>query len=508
MGKRRNAGWYCMAGASALYLAGAFLLRETPFFWDSVSILSDPATFLYENRFTDFSFPEGSVTDNLPLSMLLAFWWMIFGRSLLATHLLFALFGLALLCQIYKLCVSVLGGKNPEALPWVFALVVSDTTLVTQILIPMFDPVLLLAAIGLLRSLLEGKKAGVLAASIALAMLRSRGVILLFALGLFEFLHRCGSEDGKFGFDVLRRNFFKNAPKALAGSLALFAPAIGTAVLLLALQAHLQQAVFGFSADSPWQIASAGQIARNVLALPRFLLDFGKIFIWVAAAGLFFRFGRKRFLKAVPATLLLACLCTGGVLAAMTLPFRNPLSGRYFLLFFLLFALFAGKMVFSLLPVPKARWVSLGLILLLWGGHAMRYPEGMAVSWDSTLAHLPYYPLRQEAVDYLEGKGVPPSQVRAFFPYDKPSDAVCLNGKEAGRGAFEKFSGSREAPYVLYSNIANLSGREAAGIDSGYVLEKRFSRHAVYFELWSRKEASFAETGDRQDGQGNDEQRQ
>ena len=226
MGKRRDAGWYCMAGASVLYLAGAFLLRETPFFWDSVSILSDPATFLYENRFTDFSFPEGSVTDNLPLSMLLAFWWMLFGRSLLSTHLLFALFGLALLCQIYRLCVSVLGGKNPEALPWVFALVVSDTTLVTQILIPMFDPVLLLAAIGLLRSLLEGKKAGVLAASIALAMLRSRGVVLLFALGLFEFLRRCGSEDGKFGFDVLRRNFFKNAPKALAGSLALFAPAI------------------------------------------------------------------------------------------------------------------------------------------------------------------------------------------------------------------------------------------------------------------------------------------
>ena len=71
------------------YLGAALALSWTPFFWDSVSIFSRPATILYENGFSDFHFPESTVSDNLPLSLLLALWWTVFGRTLFSTHVLF-----------------------------------------------------------------------------------------------------------------------------------------------------------------------------------------------------------------------------------------------------------------------------------------------------------------------------------------------------------------------------------------------------------------------------------
>ena len=42
------------------------------------------------------------------------------------------------------------------------------------------------------------------------------------------------------------------------------------------------------------------------------------------------------------------------------------------------------------------------------------------------------------------------------------------------------------AEYVLYSNLSNVLDRSRAGIDSSFVLQKRFEKGLVYIEVWKR----------------------
>lgn len=127
-------------GALAVYWVGVLALSHTGLFWDSVSIFA-PATYFYENHWASLSLPSGYVTDNLMLNLALSFWWAIFGRNLLVTHIFFALFGCGAIVEIYRLCHLV---ELPEkARRYVFLLAVSDTAVVTQLLIPMFDGIML-----------------------------------------------------------------------------------------------------------------------------------------------------------------------------------------------------------------------------------------------------------------------------------------------------------------------------------------------------------------------------
>ena len=137
-------------------------------------------------------------------------------------------------------------------------------------------------------------------------------------------------------------------------------------------------------------------------------------------------------------------------------------------------------------PQGQGRWVALVLAVLLWGGHGVRYPEGVAVSWDTTLAHLPYYSLREEVKGYMQEKEISPREVRAGFPYARTMDLTDLNGRKLGEVAYEEFSKSDTARYILYSNISN-STLQAEGVTEDYALEKSFERGYIYFRIYVRQ---------------------
>lgn len=447
-----------------LYAIGVLLLSNKAFFWDSIQVISHPATLLYESGFSNWTLPEGTETDNLPLSAVLALWWMIFGRNLFSTHILFGIFGALLIWQIYGLCRDVLPRDRQKALPWLFVLVMSDAALVTQILVPMFDAVMLLAAVWLMRAVLKDNKGGMIAASICLVLLRSRGVFLCAGFGLmYLILH---------GF-----------PKALK----VFLPAFLTTVALLVLQIFTQSKLFGIDENSVMHLAAPSRILHNALfGMPRFLLESGRLFVWAVLFVLIRKLGWKHSMQIIPRPVSIGFLCFFVILTVMTVPFKNPFGPRYFIILFVLLELMAGLLIFEVMPLRKARWIALALTVLLWSGHGMRYPEGIAVSWDTTLAHLPYYSLREEVKDYMQEKGISPHEVRAGFPYARTMDLTDLNGREKGAIAYEEFSQSDTAQYILYSNISNGTLQEA-GVTEDYVLEKSFEKGYIYFNLYTRR---------------------
>ncbi|MDE5609370.1 MAG: hypothetical protein K2I66_03175 [Bacteroidales bacterium] len=447
----------------ALYAIGVLLLCNKALFWDSIQIISEPATLLYESGFSDWTLPDGSVTDNLALSAVVTLWWMIFGRTLFSTHILFGIFGALLIWQIYGLCRDVLSRDKQKALPWLFALVVSDAAVVTQSLVPMFDTVMILVAVWLMRAVLKDRRGSMIAASICLVMLRSRGVLLCAGFGLmYLILH------------------------GLPRTMKVFLPAFFTTIALLVLQFFMQGKLFGIGENSIMSVAAPSRILRNAfIGLPRFLLESGRLFVWGVLFVLVWKLGWKRSIQSIPHPISIGFVCFFVLLVVMTVPFRNPFGPRYFMILFILLELIAGLLIFEAMPLRKGRWVALALTVLLWGGHGVRYPEGIAVSWDTTLAHLPYYSLREEVKDYMQGMGISPKEVRAGFPYALTLDLTDLNGCEKGEIAYEEFSQCDTAQYILYSNISNGTLQEA-GVTEDYELEKSFKRGYVYFRLYTR----------------------
>lgn len=461
--------------AGFLYVAGALMLSWTPFFWDSVSVLSRPATVLYENGFSSLYFPESTVSDNLPLSILLALWWMVFGRTLFSTHVLFILFGLAFVWQLFGLCREVMGKSRGR--DFVFLLLLCDTTLLTQLLVPMFDIVMVLCALVCLRGILSGNKAKVVAGAFFLAMLRSRGVMVCAALGLFALLHA-----------VCRKGMnWRLAASLIGREMLLFLPALAVSVFLFAVQMRNQEVVFGMGKDSLWRIADMGRIMGNLVSFPLFLLDLGKVFLWVVLLFVVLKYGWAKVWTSLPCPLVGAYAVLLVVFFLMTVPFKNPYGGRYFMLLYILMSLLLGKLMFDLMPLRRARLLCVGLMLLLGTAHLGWYSTLRVTQWDCSLLHLPYYRLRWQALDYLGDRHVLPHQVSSFFPADKPSDLIDLDKAKSGVWACEPFAGeAAEADYILYSNISNVLDRSKAGIDSSCALQKRFEKGAVFIEVWKR----------------------
>ncbi|MDE5606400.1 MAG: hypothetical protein K2I68_03765, partial [Bacteroidales bacterium] len=209
------------------------------------------------------------------MSAVLALWWMVFGRNLFLTHILFGIFGALLIWQIYGLCRDVLPRDRQKALPWLFALVVSDTAVVTQILVPMFDAVMVLAAVWLMRAILKERQAGMIAASICLVLLRSRGVFLCAGFGLIYLILN-----------------------GLQKTLKVFLPAFFTTVALLVLQVFTQGKLFGIDENSVMHIAAPARILRHAfISMPRFLLESGRLFVWGTLFVLIGKLGWKRSMQ-------------------------------------------------------------------------------------------------------------------------------------------------------------------------------------------------------------------
>ena len=78
--------------------------KEAPFFWDTVQLASKQAHFFFENGFGTFILPPFIDSGHPPgFGALLAIAWMLFGKSLLISHVLLWPFVLANLTLAYQL---------------------------------------------------------------------------------------------------------------------------------------------------------------------------------------------------------------------------------------------------------------------------------------------------------------------------------------------------------------------------------------------------------------------
>ena len=83
-----------------------------PFFWDNVSVISRAASYIYEHHFSSVILPENLDAGHAPVTAFyFAFMWLIFGKSLMVSHLIMLPFVIGLIWEFYKLAKQFLSEK-------------------------------------------------------------------------------------------------------------------------------------------------------------------------------------------------------------------------------------------------------------------------------------------------------------------------------------------------------------------------------------------------------------
>ena len=123
------------------------------------------------------------------------------------------------------------------------------------------------------------------------------------------------------------------------------------------------------------------------------------------------------------------------------------------------------------------------ILLFTITGNLWKYPEKLATSWDCTLAHLPYYSLREQCFNYIDENNM---------DYNKISSGFCLSGD---RGYAElahhgKAVGGWDdnTQYFIYSNISNLEDEIIDELKDGqkWDVVKKFSKWPIIISIYER----------------------
>jgi hypothetical protein len=443
--------------------------QNSGFFWDNVTFGYKMGNHLFYNGLFNFHFPNEFDPGHPPfLAFILASSWKLFGKNLLVSHIALTPFIYGFFVQLFLFCKQFTKSKRQSY--FAFLLVVLDPTISAQLVLISPEVIQVFFFLLVVNNLHKNyilKTLGLF----FLAIVTYRSMMLFAGIFLYEVVHHLW---------LSRHNlpsFFSKKTILCYGFGAI--PAFSYIFFRLSGKGWLQT-----HPDSPWEslwhFASFGEFLKNCIVLVHRYLDFGRIAIFIVLIGLLL-FQRKIFLDKKNKKLLLLAFSSVFFVASISLVAINPFGHRYFIVSYLIFALVAFRGL-SLLPRKRKKLVYGLLIASLVSGNLWVYPREISQGWDASLAHVPYFELRQKAIQYLDENNIPIHKTGTFFPNGGKIDKIDLSNDSR---AFLNFKA--EEPYVFYSNVYNLSDGEISLIDANYKTIKVFRSGTVKIEILQHK---------------------
>lgn len=453
-----------------LIVATLFTLTlNNGFFWDTIQLGSLHANYYYTNSFTTILLPNSIDSGHIPtFGMYIALIWKIFGRSLMVSHLAMLPFILGILWQLNIVVKKFI--KNEYA-GLAFLVILLDPTLLSQITLVSPDvPLVFFFLLGL-NSLLENK-GKILSISIVFLFLTSmRGMMVSFCLLIIDVI--CNITFSKSIKDVFL---------VLLKRSRIYLPAL---IIFISFSAYhyFKTGWIGFHNDSPWaeSFESIGLkgILFNIGILGWRIVDFGRIGIWMVFFILLYKF-KENILKSKETRILILVFLVLVIFLPLSMLWsKNLLGHRYLLPIYLSFSLLCACMLFTQEMNKKLRQTLIYLwLIVLTTGNLWVYPDGISQGWDSTLVHLPYYKLRQQAVEYIDEQNIDFQNVQSFFPNSSVIDDIDLNHDNR---RFIDFNNCSD--YVIYSNVFNINDEDYNFIKSHYLVIKQFKKGFLYIHI-------------------------
>ena len=455
-----------------LVTLATILVRQHPFFWDTIQLGSKHAHWYYENNFQHLLLPDEIDSGHPPaFGMYLAFVWKVFGKSLAVSHLAMLPFLLGIVFLAFRIG-DYFGEKENS---WMLALLAfADPVLAGQAVLVSPDIALACCFLLVLYGILYRQNGAQILGALGLAAISTRGMMVVVALYLFRLVI--------------------NWRKSWTTPIRLALPYVpgGLLAMFFLIYHYQQKGWIGYDEAMPWapsfeQVGIRG-LLKNTVVLAWRMLDYGRLFIWLPLGWLAYRQWKNDRPgvneKARQAFWLLAI--TLPLLSITFLAYRGLHGHRYLLPVFLTITILFYTVLVHTSLTTRIRHLLLGAALAgLLAGNLWIYPDTISQGWDSTLAHLPYYSLRRQMLDYLDEQNIPLESVGTAFPEIGPLKYKELNDEVRG---FKEKDLSADS-YIFYSNVMNdFSDEEIQRLEKEWRVEKRWRKGGVKVVLYRRLE--------------------
>jgi len=441
------------------------------FFWDTIQLGSRHANYYFTNNFSNLLLPQTIDSGHIPaFGMYIGFFWKCFGRTLLVSHLAMFPFVLGIIWQLKKLLSFYFDKKY---LGLAFLLIILDPTLLSQITLISPDVALVFFFLFSWNSIINNNKILLSIGIILLFLTSMRGMMVSFCLFLIDIFYNLNS-----------KKTFKNIFNFSLKRSIIYLPAL-LLFISFSIYHYIEKGWIGFHSDSPWaecfeRVDNIKGFIFNLGILTWRILDFGRIGIWIVFSILVLIYKQKIFKDKSIYPLVFIFICFLIILPSNMVWAKNLLGHRYLLPIYITFAILVAKILFSTSTNLKLRKV-LTIIWLLFivSGNFWVYPNKISQGWDSSLANLPYFNLREQAMQYIENHDIDISEVATFFPNLSTIDDIDLNND------FNKFkSYTKGDKYLIYANVYNISDEVYDDICNNYTLIKEFKSPTVHMGIY------------------------
>jgi len=468
----KNSYNICFALCSLFYLLLFFLSYQLPLFYDNILFSSKIPDHFYQNGFLSFPLPTNIDTGYGPLwSWYIALGWKILGKSLWVNHLLCLPLLITTAWFYLKVASYFLSNDNL----WIATvLLLLEPTYLAQSTMASIDALVVMGFMGGLYSIIYNKKWLLVLLSILLAMTSVRGVVLVFVLFVNQLVFQ----------------YYQHQKIHTKLILPYLIPASFFIIWILI---HYKQTGYLLvREDSPWathhQLAGFKQMLNNLKYIVWMLLDFGRLFLHLPLFLLviFIIWKRKSF-HTKTKILLHWCIWPLLLLTIILCIRTNPILHRYFMVYFLLISILAVCFFTKHLKKKQFNFIFILVFVGLISGHFWIYPDRITQGWDASLAHLPYFKLRSEMMDYINQENINYNEVATGFPmYNSYYHTNLIKNKNQFNPLHKRKL--LESNYIIYTNVCNdFSVADMQLLNSEkFSLEKTMKAYGIKMQLYRR----------------------
>jgi len=442
---------------------------HTPFFWDGLS-KSERANWFFTNHFSQFVVPSEINSGHPPFwTLLLAFLWHIFGRSLFVSRILLLTLNISIVYQLQELIIKYRSNK----IAWYWYLIIFlEPTFLAQTTI-LNNDILMLLMILIAINNIDKNRLLYTVGLLGMIFCNLRGMLFFTGFFLYEGFKLVQVDKTKFRFFL---------SKTLSYSIPL---------ILFFSFLYYQFSVLGWAIKSShgnWetqrQLVNFKQFTHNIIAIIWVFADYGRFFF------LFFLVVTTVYIikKRIPLknhhinffTLVGILFLINIITMSLT---SNPIGHRYFILFYILGLLLFVNFIFLTIQQKIKRTLIITLAtLLLCSGHFWIYPSNISQGWDSSLAYLNYFKIKKEMQHFVAQKKINPNQIGTKTRNPNLMQEYLLEGKQIQYNKNKKLS---DYKYYLHSNIENnTSDQEIQLLKSKWILIKEFDKNGIFIKLY------------------------
>ena len=421
------------------------------YFWDNVQFTSKEAHWYYNNNFSSLLLPGFSENSEIvgsgchpPLiGIMTAVLWKVFGKHLWVSHVFIGLWALVLVYNSWKLLKIII----PDGIAiFVLPVLLLDSTILSQIFIASPDIVLLASFVTAVRTVIERKRWLLTVALIFLLQINGRGAAAGGVLFLFYIIH-----------EVVSR-YKRLTVRLIIDCIIPFIPALVLASFYYVSYILKYGWIFN-NPDSPWisgwqKPEGFLQILKNLASFILRLGENGRFIVYILVISTFLILKKRKLNRTIFKSLDLSLVWLFSLLFLFFFYFvvttTSAMTSRYYMGMFFILNILLFRMLPEVMSAGKIKIVSIIIIVFLLTGNFWTYPDKISKAWDASLAHLPYYSLRSECLNYLEING---------FDFNKVSGGFCFKGNQKYVDLEDRelyISDMTDNQYFIYSNIANL----------------------------------------------------